>query len=361
MLNNCRLGSTDLADYKFDDAEAAFLRAYEVINSVGVNQGGRGLGAAVVDEKIKIWKGEPFERAMANFYLGLIYYINKDYDNARAAFENALFKLHEYDDANDRKDRETESDFVVADLMLAKSWQRLGRDDMARQAFDRVVQLRRDLRVLADEKLNGESNLLLVVDFGYGPKKQARGSDGAFVGFGPLPQQAGMIPRPQVLVDGQPTGDAASFEPTIDLLQMAQDRRWQDIDTIRAIKSVVGNGALIGGGVFAAKGLDEEGSAQQRDLAIAAGLAAAGLALKASSHADTRQWEMLPRTVFVLPLRVPPGKHDVVVDFPNVRGLQQEWRDLVVPEQGEATYYMRVQRGRNGPFQWPPPAMTQAQ
>ncbi len=356
VLNNCRLGSTELVNNKLDESEAAFLRAYEVINSVGVNQGGRSLGAAVVDEKIKIWKGEPFERAMANYYLGLIYYIQHDYDNARAAFENALFKLRDYSDSGDKKDnyREQESDFVLATLMLGKSWQRLGREDMARQQFDRVVQLRCDLRVLADEKLNGESNLLLMVDFGYGPKKLARGSDGAFIGFGPPPDRAGIIPRPQVVVDGQNTGDPASFEPTIDLLQMAQDRHWQDIDTIRAIKSVVGNGALIGGGIFAAKGLDEEGSAQRRDLAVAAGLAAAGLALKASSHADTRQWEMLPRTVFVLPLRVAPGKHDVMVEFPNVPGLRQELRGVDVPEKGETTCYLRMQRLRPGAYEAPP-------
>ena len=67
-----------------------------MINSVGVNDGGRTLGAVLVDEKIHIWKGEPFERAMANFYLGLIYYMRGDYDNARGAFENALFKLRDY-------------------------------------------------------------------------------------------------------------------------------------------------------------------------------------------------------------------------------------------------------------------------
>ena len=69
VLNNCRLGAAALADYDFDTAEAAFLKAYEVINSVGVNDGGRSLGAVLVDEKMKVWKGEPYERAMANFYL----------------------------------------------------------------------------------------------------------------------------------------------------------------------------------------------------------------------------------------------------------------------------------------------------
>jgi tetratricopeptide (TPR) repeat protein len=362
VLNNCRLGSAALADYNLDSAEAAFLRAYEVINSVGVNQGGRSLGAALVDEKIKIWKGEPYERAMANFYLGLIYYMRHDYDNARASFENALFKLRDYSDKEDKKEdyRAQESNFVLATLMLAKSWQRLGRDDMAASEFERCVGLRSDLRVLADPSRNAQSNLLLVLDFGYGPTK-VTDADGSIVGFAPPPERAGIIPHPQVILDGKPTGDPAAFEPTIDLLAMAQDRRWQDIDTIRAIKSTLGTASLIGGGIMGAKGLSEEGSAQRRDLAIAGGLALAGLALKASSQADVRQWEMLPRTVFVLPLRVEPGMHDVIVDFPNVPGLRQEWRDIRVPDKGDATYYMRIEPWHNGPFQWPPPAMAGAQ
>src|SRR5208282_1903378 len=114
VLDNCRLGSAALADYDLRAAGDAFLRAYEVINSVGVNNGGRSLGAALVDEKIKIWKGEPFERAMTNFDLGVVYFQKQDYNNARAAFENALFKLRDYGDDTDKADnyREIESDFV---------------------------------------------------------------------------------------------------------------------------------------------------------------------------------------------------------------------------------------------------------
>jgi tetratricopeptide (TPR) repeat protein len=360
VLNNCRLGSVALVNYDLTEAEDAFLRAYEVINSVGVNEGGRSLGAALVDEKIKVWKGEPFERAMANFYLGLIYYIHNDYDNARAAFQNALFKLRDYSNNEDKKDdyRELESNFVLGTLMLAKAEQRLGKDDDAKKDFERVVELRPDLKALADEEMNRESNLLLVVDFGYGPRKVRR-DDGAVVGFAPPPQQVGLIPRPRAIVDGQVANNQEIALPTIDLLDMAQDRRWQDIDTIRAIKSAVGTGLLVGSGVMGAKGLSEEGSRQQTDLEVAAGLAAAGLLLKATSQADVRQWEMLPRSVFLLPLHVPPGTHDVTVDFPSVQGLQQTWRGLVVPDKGEATYYMRMQRYRVGPFDWPPAAMTQ--
>src|SRR6185437_15474415 len=103
VLNNDRLGSAALAAYDLDTAESAFVRSYEVINSVGVNNGGRSLGAALVSENIKVWKGEPFERAMVNFYLGVVYYMRHDYGNARGAFENALFKLRDYGEDNQKK------------------------------------------------------------------------------------------------------------------------------------------------------------------------------------------------------------------------------------------------------------------
>jgi hypothetical protein len=244
--------------------------------------------------------------------------------------------------------------------MLGKSWQHLGRDDLAHANFDRAAQLRPDLKYVADFDTNAKSNLLLVVDFGHGPQK-VTSDDGSVVGFAPSPEVAGRIPHPTVSIDGQYQNDSLLAEPTIDLLAMAQDRKWQSIDTIRAIKNVAGTGLLLGGGVMGAKGLTEGGSRQRTDLMVAGGLAAAGLLLKATSQADVRQWEMLPRTVFLLPLHVAPGTHDITVNFPNVPGLQQQWHGLVVPTQGEATYYIRMQRWNSGPFDWPPPALADTQ
>jgi tetratricopeptide (TPR) repeat protein len=356
VLNNVRLGSAALVDYDLDQAEDAFLRAYEVINSVGVNDGGRSLGAAIVDEKLKIWKGEPYERAMANFYLGLVYYMRHDYGNARGAFENALFKLRDYADKDDVRDdyREQESNFVIGLMMLGKAYQRLGRDDLAEANFARVRELRPELAPLVDPERNATSNLLLVVEYGYGPRKVTNG-DGSIVGFTPTPADAGLIPPPQVVLDGRPIDVSGLSLPPIDLLAMAQDRRWQDIDTIRAIKSGLGTGLIAGGALTTIYG------ANRRDSGTAiAGLAmmGAGALLKASSHADVRQWEMLPRTVFVLPLQAPPGRHDLTVYFPQSAGMRQTWRDIVVPASGEATYYLRMQRWTSGEHYWPPPALN---
>ena len=359
VINNLRLGSALLPPYELDDAEAAFLRAWEVINSTGVNNGGRTLGAVLVDEKIKVWKGEPFERAMASFYLGLIYYIRGDYGNARGAFENALFKLHDVDPEKGKETgQDVQSNFALATLMLAKSFQHLGRDDLARANYDYIIKNHPRLASLADYDLNQRSNLLLVVDYGHGPRK-VRDSGGAIVGFAPTPAEEGPIPRPIVQIDGRRIDDVQVAHPVVDLLAMAQDRKWQSIDTIRAVKSAVGTGLLVGGAITGISGANASGSRQRTNLMVAGALIGTGLLLKATSQADIRQWEMLPRTTFILPLHVDPGTHDVTVEFPGMYGgVQQTWRKLVVPESGEATYYIRMQRWNEGPFDWPPPSLN---
>jgi tetratricopeptide (TPR) repeat protein len=294
---------------------------------------------------------------MANFYLGLVYYMRHEYNNARAAFENSLFKLRDYGEGKEKADeyRMVESNFALAYLMLGRCWQRLGDEEKARTNFDRAVQLRPYLAPVADPERNRRSNLLLVVDFGHAPQKVTN-YDGAIVGFAPTPREAGPIPPPLVLIDGRPANLAGAGRPPVDLLALAQDRRWQDIDTIRTIKTTVGTG-LIGVGAY--EGLRSRNRSNQL-----AGLAmvGAGLLLKASSQADVRQWEMLPRTTFLLPLEAPPGTHDVTVEFPNVPGLRQMWRNLIVPPDGqEATYYFRMERYNSGPFTWPPPAMARVE
>jgi len=346
VLNNVRLGSACLPDYHLDEAEGAFLKAYEVINSVGVNNGGRSLGAVLVDEKIKIWKGEPFERAMANFYLGMIYYMRHDYNNARAAMENAIFKV-----SDESTQQQHDNRFALAHIMLGRCWQRLGRDDLARKEFDAV-------QGLASFEPHAKSNVLLVVDYGYGPRK-VTDFDGSIVGFAPQPYEAGPVPPPRVMVDGRMADVYGDDRPPDDLLAMAQDRKWQSIDTIRAVKSALGTGLIVAGGVEGVRGLNEHGSSQRRDLLTSAALLGAGALLKATSQADIRQWEMLPRTTFLLPLNLPPGRHDIDVVFPT--GVHQLWQGLEAPSQGDATYYFRMIRWMSGPFRWGEPQSPIAQ
>jgi len=355
VLNNERLGSAALANYDLDTAEAAFLRAYEVINSTGVNDPARAAATVLFSENIKVWKGEPFERAMLNFYLGLVYYMHHEYDNARAAFENALFKLRDYGQGGDASDqyRQVESNFVLAYLMLGRCDQRLGKPDDAHKAFDRVVDLRPDLRTLADYRRNEQSNMLLVVDYGFGPEKMTS-RDGTIAGFRPTPREEGPIPLPVLSVDGRPVNVSDAALPPIDLLALAQDKEWQSIDTIRAVKSVLGTGMIVGGAAYGA-------TDRRANPYVALGLIAGGIAMKATSQADLRRWEFLPRTVFIIPLAAPAGKHNVQIEFPRIPGMRQTWTGLEVPPTGEVTYYFRMERGNVGPYSWPPPAMVKSE
>ncbi len=350
VLNNLRLGSTYIADHKDARAEAAFLRAYEVINSYGTQGGGRSIGAVLVDEKIKIWKGEPFERAMANFYLGLLYYQQRDYANARGAFENALFKLRDYG-ADDEQAEEVESNFALASIMLGRTWLMLGREELAQANFQRARDTAgRHLDQLASTQAHAGTNVLLVVDYGYGPVKVTE-FDGSIVSFSPTPAMEGPIPPPRVLVNGQVYPLEGLAVPPVDLLAVAQDRRWQSIDTIRFGKSAVGTGLIGAGAIMGARGAGNEGARQRTDLAVAAALIGSGLLLKATSQADTRTWEMLPRTTYLLPLRLPPGRHDVTVQFPG-DGPHRTIRNLVAPAEKDATYYIRMQRWTADTIDW---------
>jgi tetratricopeptide (TPR) repeat protein len=343
VLNNVRLGSAALSDYDLREAESAFYRAYEVINSVGVNDAGRASAAIFLDEKLKIWKGEPFERAMANFYLGVIYYMQQDYANARAAFENALFKLRDYGegDVKGGEYQEVESNFAIAQIMLGKCWLRLGYEDKAAAMFERVARSRHDLRSLVDWERMLKSNVLLIVEQGQGPQKILHG-DNSVVGFWPHPHEVGPVPRPVVRVNGQVVNISGVGSPPVDLLELAQDRRWQSIDTIRLFKSILGSGLMVAGAYQANR--------RDQDLGSAAVLLISGALLKATATGDVRHWEMLPRSVFIVPLYLPPGKHNVSVTF---GGSGQSWRGIVAPQSGEAAYYFRATR-YGEVKDWPP-------
>jgi hypothetical protein len=136
VLNNCRFGSCALAAGDLKGAENAFMAAYEVINGVNTNNGGRTLGATLVFEGVKVWKGEPFERAMAHYYLGLVYLLEHDYENARAAFQNSLFKLREYSKTDDPNDyRQIESNFALGYFGLGFCYMRMGKSEQAAENF----------------------------------------------------------------------------------------------------------------------------------------------------------------------------------------------------------------------------------
>ncbi len=318
VLDNCRYGSAALAAGDLAAAHAAFLHAYDVINTAQTNDPGRTFAAAAVWEGVKVWKGEPFERAMAHYYLALTFLIQNppDYENARAAFRNSLFKLHEYAEA--KKGESETAQYPEFDTNFALGYLGLGlcylRDPLADKAtaeanFKLAVKYQPGLASVVAALHDPRNNILCFVDYGQGPRRSPKGWYNERSVFGPTPEEVGSIPGVVGLVNGKPATPPGRYD-TVDTLALAQDQKWQDIDTIRETKAVIGTGAMAAGAGVAAYG------AQRNDTGTALaglGIMAAGALISALSQADLRYWEMLPRTVYLVPMHADPGEQTIQV------------------------------------------------
>lgn len=345
VLNNLRLGQAALVAGDLGTAEAAYYRAYETLNAAGVNNPARTAATVLFNESVRIWLGEPYERAIANFQLGVVYYLQRDYANARGAFENALFRLRRYADAEDERKGfiEQESTFAVAYIMLGRCWQRLGREDLASDAFARAGELDPSLGELTDPELHARTNVLLILEWGTGPEKIPQGSGLIFA-----TARSALMPIPRISVDGQPVEMLDVAVPTIDTHIMATQRPWQTTDTYRAIREVAGTGMMVGGVIVLDQGLRK----RNEDTALlGAALIGLGALLSASSAPDVRQWEMVPRTIYLVPLDLAPGVHEITVSVPDDAGfghITHEFRNVLVEQGVETALYARLLRNLAG-------------
>ncbi len=314
VLNNCRYGSCALAAGQLDNAQAAFLRAYRVMDSVNTNTGSRVLGAVVVYEGVKVWKGQPFERAMAHYYLGLIFLIKGEYDNARAAFANSLFRLRKYANPNvklppGQQYARVDSNFVLGYFGLGVCYMKLGHPKLAAANFQRAEQLDPAIDAVVKKMYEPGINALIFVDWGFGPRRRAAGWYGEQSVFTPTPWQAGPIPPVYAWDNNKPISGIANSD-MVDTLALAQDKRWLTMDTIREAKAIIGTGMMVGGAAAVDNGAYNNNGTEAL---IGLGVAGVGALLAASSQADTRYWEMLPRTVYVIPAKLPQGNSTVQV------------------------------------------------
>lgn len=349
VLNNLRLGMSAFAWGDLDEAERAMLIAHEYLLSGQVNDPARRVAAEWVDEGKLVWKGEPYEQAMSYYYLASLYMVRGDFENARAAIRNALFKLRDIKDAGDKKKFDLiESEFVLGYVVLGMTQTLTGNPADAERPFARAVELAPDLQPLIQTLRENRYNTLLLVDYGRGPKKLATGADAQRVVFWPDGRDR---PTPLVRfeVDGQ-TVTIPTDRPVVDLWRLSQFPKWWSLASWRQAKSDIGNFLLVAG-AGAALG----GAAADSNEAVYAGLGAAalGLLLKGTSKADTRHLGELPRVVFIVPIHLPPGKHDITIAVPGDPYGRAIWHDLIPGEPGKpAVYSIRQHDGNMAGQTW---------
>jgi hypothetical protein len=225
----------------------------------------------------------------------------------------------------DATEQQYASDFVLLDYLDSTITTRLGGDGEAalRRAQERSA--------FALPRVEADANVMVFVEFGQGPRKVAEGSEGERLAFQTRPS---LVVRGELAVAGR----TFALPPYDDLHYQATTRGGRVMDYILGNKAVfkrntgaVGDVALGAAVVVATEGREgpppktteerEKQKENERDREQAAiALATVGIFSKIASAAaqpaaDTRTWDNLPQYLSFAALRLPPGRHDAVLEF----------------------------------------------
>lgn len=312
LLNNARLGMAALADGDLQEAEAALGKSFELLSTAGLNAD-RTTAAILIHEGVRIWKGEPFEQALMYHYVATLYAVMGDWENARAAAANALFRLTDFgahqtperlarQAANDDRFLErgytaVDTDFALGFLMQAIAARHSGASG-SDALFEAAVKINPALSSLVETLREETYNTLLIVHYGKGPTKIAYGPDQALARF--VQQEPFSVAfAPLVIDDGGRR--LASALPVTNVSRMATDHRWNNLEDIRRAKSFIGDVLITGGAITTIIGAQDR-SAEAALAGVGAMLL--GALAKSGAKADTRYLEFLPQSVYLVPLQL---------------------------------------------------------
>ena len=271
-------------------------------------------------ESDKPFVGEPYERALASFYRGLLYWRDAEPDNARALFRSAQLL------DSDTADKTYAGDYVLFDYLDGLASEKLandGADALARARASARAQSR-----ATPPDYDRQANVLLFAEYGRGPRKYAGGEYG---------EQLRFLTEPSKSVSARLTvnGRTIPLPPYDDLNFQATTRGGRTMDHILGNKAVfksgagaVGDVALVGS-MVAAQNIRRMDGTHSRDAQNAAlGLAAISIISKIASSAttpdaDTRAWDNIPQYLSFAALRLPPGEHPATLTFYDAAGNQR--------------------------------------
>ncbi len=321
-----RQGKFDVAKPLLDDALLTLQGIY------GKDAEARKSRSYFSKEARKTFIGEPYERAMAYIYRGVLYWMDGEPDNARACFRSAEFE------DSDADNKDYAGDWVLPDYLDGFATARLGGDGA--DAFKRAKENSRNINLPEYQK---KANVLFFVEFGPGPLKYADGQYDEKLRFTTRPSP--------VLAARIKTGNIdLPVAPTDDLNFQATTRGGRVMDHVLANKAVfkattstVGDAALIGG--LATAAASDHRATQNVGLGIAlAGLLTKIVSESATPEADTRTWDNLPQYLSFATASLNPGSHEVTVEFHDANGkaVQNLTKTLTVnvPAEGDKVVFV---------------------
>jgi hypothetical protein len=297
-----RQGKFDVAKQNLDDALLTLGGIY------GKDADAKKARSYFHAEAKKTFIGEPYERAMAYIYRGIIYWMDGEPDNARACFRSAEFE------DSDAERSQYAGDWVLPDYLDGLITTKLGGD-----GSDALKRAQADAKGVKLPPYNPKANAIFFLEFGPGPTKYATGQYGEELRF---QTAASPVTSAELKIGSL----QIAIAPTDDVAFQATTRGGRVMDHVLGNKAVfksttdtAGNLALIGG--LATAAASNNRTAQE----VGLGIALAGLMSKAFSAmtvpaADTRSWDNLPRYLSFASVPLPVGQHVATIQFLDVTG-----------------------------------------
>lgn len=283
VLNFQRLGLAAIQQGEWKTAEWAFDRALDRIEAIYANNPKAAAArSAFHNEANKDFKGEPYERAMAYYYRGLLYLRAEDYGNARASFKSA-----EYMDTLSETEN-FQSDFAVMNYLIGWTQQCEGQGSSAQESFDIAAKAQAGLTAPPPT-----ANVLFVSEIGNGPVKAQDGTSGQKLIFNTgtsYPENGAIVAV--VPTKGQPAEVKLSEASSLYYQATTRGPRGNDANlqgkaNLREGTNAVGNGLL------------QAGLASGDMTTAGIGLVFSMFSKTVKTKADIRGWDGLPDKILV--------------------------------------------------------------
>lgn len=282
-------GHNDLAGRTFDDA---LLTIEAIYGGDEKAKQARGLFSA---EDRKVFRGEPYERAMAYYYRGILYLMGADYENARASFKSGFLQ------DTLAEEEEFRGDFALLTFLEGWASQCNGNANLAEEAYALARDIDGSL-VMPDSA----DNTLVLGDLGYAPVKYADGEHNELLKIKASPYSTGKyaiswldhrLPNNENILRQATTRGGREFDNI--LAGKAQFK--EATAAVAEMAAIVSTAAAVTD--IASTALGSEIEDQIPGLGLLGGatgllsLASGAASVATQTAADTRQWDNLPEKV----------------------------------------------------------------
>lgn len=340
VLNQLQAATLALDLGRLDEAGWLFDQALVGINAVYADSPQAAAARSLwLNEGAKDFKGEPYERAMAFYYRGLLDLFASDYENARASFKSGVLQDAFAEEAQHR------ADFALLIFLEAWASHLLGAEALASERFAELKALRPDFPLPA-----ADQNVLVIAETGKAPRKLQDGVGGNRLVYRPGKrfEEQGVT----ALIGGQ----ARRLEPLESIYWQASSRGGRPIDGILEgqvqFRQTTQSAAADVSGVSAELSrysalFGGSGSGALAGVGAVAGLATL-ITHQIKARADNRFWNNLPDKVHLLTLRAPAQAQEVTFQFIDSDGRPlpelEQVRAIHFNEQGHGIVWLRARR-----------------